>query len=61
MKNHTKTMWTYHREMVLESVSSRQRESTLAGEKNPNTSLFIYRGQTRLNQEQNPHIQYIQD
>ena len=22
MKNHTKTMWTYHREMVLESVSS---------------------------------------
>ena len=29
MENHTKTMWIYHREMVLESVSSRQWESTI--------------------------------
>ena len=52
-KNHTKTMWTYHREMVLESILSRQRESAFtitAGVKKiiKNTSLFIYRGQIRL-------------
>ena len=59
-ENHTKTMWTYHRVMVLESISSRQRESaftiTAGVKKKPNTSLFIYRGKIRLKQEQNPHI-----
>ena len=59
-KNHTKTMWTYHREMVLESVLSIQLESTFtitAGVKNPNTSLFIYRRQIRPSiKKKNPHI-----
>ena len=43
MENHTKTMWTYHRDTVLESVLSRQQESTFtiaAGVKKNLSFLF---------------------
>ena len=59
MKTHTKTMWTYHREMVLESVSSQWQESTFtAGVKKKNKHIFVYLQRTNktLNQEENPHI-----
>ena len=58
-KYHTKTMWTYHRELVLESILSRQRESSFtitAGVKKPNTSLFIYRGQLRQSRTKSSHF-----